>query len=209
VPAHLSLDQAAALPMALGTAYNSLFVAGRLRAGETVLVHGVGGGVAQIGLQLAVAAGAAVIVTSSDDAKLEKARELGACHTVNYRRDDVVASVREVVGADGVDLVLDGVGGPALLASLEVVATEGYGRVVRFGTASRNLVDVPSSLLSLRNVVTGGMASPAEMADAVAFVAGHRVTPAVDKPAPLEEWAAAVELLERAGQNGKLVLEIG
>lgn len=209
IPAHLAVEQAAALPMALGTAYNSLFAAGRLRAGETVLVHGVGGGVAQIGLQLAAAAGATVIATSSDEAKLERARELGASYTVNYRHDDVVAGVREIVGGRGVDLVLDGVGGPALIASLELVAPEGYGRVVRFGSAARRRVDVPGALLAGKSVLVGGMARPEEMAEAVAFVAGHRIVPVTDKPAPLAEWAAAVGLLERGDQNGKLVLEIG
>ena len=209
IPAHLSAEQAAALPMALGTAYNSLFVAGRLRAGETVLVHGVGGGVAQVGLQLAVAAGATVIATSSDTVKLDRARQLGAAYTLDSRRDDLVASVREIVGAHGVDLVLDGVGGPALLTSLEVVAPEGYGRVVRFGSAARQRVDVPGGLLSGKSVVVGGMARPQEMADAVAFVAGHRLVPLLDKPVPLGDWEAAVGLLERGGQNGKLVLEVG
>ena len=209
IPAHLSAEQAAALPMALGTAYHSLFVAGRLRAGETVLVHGVGGGVAQVGLQLAVAAGATVIATSSDDVKLDRARQLGASYTINNRRDDVVAAVREIVGAHGVDVVLDGVGGPTLLTSLEVVAAEGYGRVVRFGSAARQRVDVPGALLGGKSVVVGGMARPQDMADAIAFVAGHQVVPVLDKPAPLEDWEAAVRLLERGGQNGKLVLEIG
>ncbi|NJC72486.1 alcohol dehydrogenase catalytic domain-containing protein [Planosporangium thailandense] len=208
VPAHLNLEQAAALPMALGTAYHSLFVAAGLQPGETVLVHGVGGGVAQIGAQLAVAAGATVIATSSDDAKLARARALGVAHTVNYRRDDVEQTVRDIVGPHGVDVVLDGVGGPALLTSLKLAAPRGYGRVVRFGSVADTPVDLPAGLHGGANLLVGHMAAPGEMAAAVRFVAAHRVTPVVAEPMTLHRVDHALTALREGRHNGKLIVNV-
>ncbi|TNF74483.1 MAG: alcohol dehydrogenase, partial [Acidobacteria bacterium] len=107
-PAHLSFEQAAALPLAHLTAWRMTMNRGRLEPGEKVLIHGIGGGVALAALQLAKLAGAEVIVTSSDDTKLERARELGASHTINYEQTpDVAKAVREMTGSKGVDLVID------------------------------------------------------------------------------------------------------
>lgn len=208
VPDHLSAVQAAALPMALGTAWNCLFTAGRLRAGETALIHGIGGGVAQIAAHLAVAAGASVIATSSSEGKLARARELGVAHTVDYRTGDVVDLVRDIVGDEGVDLALDGVGGPALVASLQLAAPEGYGRVVRFGAAAHTRVDLPSSLHSRASVLIGRMADAGEMAAAVAFVGEHRITPAIDDPLSLADALTGLDVLRQGRQNGKVVIEI-
>jgi NADPH:quinone reductase-like Zn-dependent oxidoreductase len=208
VPEHLSLVQAAALPMALGTAWNCLFTAGRLQAGEQVLIHGIGGGVAQIAAQLAVAAGASVIATSSSEQKLARARELGVAHTVDYRTQDVLDAVRDLVGDEGVDLALDGVGGPALVASLHLAAPEGYGRVVRFGAAAHIRVDLPSSLYGRASVLIGRMADAGEMRAAVAFVDEHRITPALDDPLPLAGALAGLDRLRQGRQNGKVVIEL-
>src|ERR1700677_1509555 len=110
IPPHLSFEQAATLPCAGVTAWNGLFFAGNLQPGQTLLLQGTGG-VSLFGLQFGKAAGATTILISSSDAKLERARALGAHHTVNYRTEpDWEKRVHEITGGHGVDLTLE-VGG--------------------------------------------------------------------------------------------------
>jgi NADPH:quinone reductase-like Zn-dependent oxidoreductase len=209
VPRHLDLAQAAALPMALSTAYTSLFAVGGLTAGETLLVHGIGGGVAQVGAQLAVAAGATVIATSSNDDKLKRAQELGVAHTINYRDTDVQQAVRDLVGDAGVDLVLDGVGGRTLVSSLRLAAMPGgYGRVVTFGRASGADVEIPADVHGRSGLLVGRMGDPREVAAAWAFLGAHRITPATDHLVRLEDVAIALDLLREGSQNGKILLDL-
>ena len=119
-PAELSAEEAAAGATVFATAYRLLFTRGRLLPGERVLIHGIGGGLATAALQLAKVAGAECTVTSSDDAKLERARELGADHTVNYRSGDVVREVRAGMGA--ADVVVDSVGAAVWDASFRLLS---------------------------------------------------------------------------------------
>ena len=109
-PARLSWEEAAALPLAGLTAYRALVSRARIRPGETVLVLGIGGGVATIATMLARAAGCRVIVTSSSQEKIDRARDLGADGGVLYTEDDWVGAVRELTGGRGVDVVVDSVG---------------------------------------------------------------------------------------------------
>src|SRR5439155_2898789 len=108
----ISFEEAAAFPLVFETAYRMLVTRAGLREGETVFAWGIGSGVSTAALAIAKALGARVIVTSSSDAKLERARELGADETLNHARDDVYEAVKEVTGGHGADVVV-GHGGEA------------------------------------------------------------------------------------------------
>ncbi len=206
-PARLSWEEAAALPLAGLTAYRALVSRARVRTGETVLVLGIGGGVATIALLLARAAGCRVIVTSSSHEKLARAREMGAAAGVNYREDDWVAQVREASGG-GVDVVVDSVGA-TWADSIDCVRPGG--RVVVFGgtggaTAALKVRPVTTGQVSLLGTTMG---SPRDFAGLLAAVAHQDWAPVIDSVRPLAE-AAAAHAREEAGEHfGKLVLSIG
>lgn len=204
-PDHVSLPEAAALPTALSTAWNSLVTRGEIRPGQSVLIHGVGSGVGLMALQLAVALGARAVVTSSSDEKLERARAMGACGTINYNRDDVAKATREIL--DGrADVVLDGVGGATIKASLLAVAPT-TGRVVLFGATS-GMADVPLQYLFGKNVLPGGTGDYAEFRAAVDFYARAGLKPVISHTIAFEQFAAALAVTRAQQQFGKVVLEM-
>ena len=125
IPDELSFEEAAAFPLVFETAYRMLVTKARLQEGETVFVWGIGGGVATAALAIAKAHGARVIVTSSSDAKLVRARELGADETIDHATDDVRARMKELTGGRGADVVVETVGDATWKTSLEVAATQG------------------------------------------------------------------------------------
>jgi NADPH2:quinone reductase len=149
VPRNVALGDAAALPVQFLTAHNALFEWGNLRDGERVLVHAAAGGVGTAAVQLASAAGATVFGTASTDAKLDLAAELGATHTINYETADVVDAIDRHAGGDGVDLVLDGVGGDAFYAGLDALGD--CGRIVTYGVASGDIPTVATPRLLFGN----------------------------------------------------------
>src|SRR2546423_866920 len=112
------MEEAAALTLAHLTAWRMLFSRARLRAGETVLIHGIGGGVSLAALQLVRLAGAEAIVTSSSNAKLAFARTLGARDGIDYKKEDVGARVKALTAGRGVDVVFDTTGAATLAASM-------------------------------------------------------------------------------------------
>src|SRR5258706_2206445 len=130
-PPHLTFEQAAALPLAGVTAYRALVARAQLQAGERVLIHGIGGGVALLALQFALALGAKVMVTSTSDEKLGRAAAMGADFGVNSREGDWAASAQEWSGGAGVDVVLESLGGDTLARSLQTLRHGG--RLVTFG----------------------------------------------------------------------------
>jgi len=134
IPDELTFEEAAAFPLVFETAYRMLVTKAQLRAGEWVLVWGIGGGVATASLAIAKALGARVLATSSSDVKLERARGLGADAVVNHASGDVAAAVRHATGGDGVDVVVEHVGEATWKTSLSVVRPGG--RVVVCGATS-------------------------------------------------------------------------
>lgn len=134
VPESMSMEEAAAIPVQFLTAHSVLHEWGGLEEGERVLVHAAAGGVGTAAVQLADVAGAVVFGTASTPEKLELAERLGADHTINYTEEDFADRINELTGGDGVDLVLDGVGGDAFESSFECLAH--FGRVVTYGVAS-------------------------------------------------------------------------
>ncbi len=207
MPAHLSFEEAACLPCAGVTAWASLFTRGGLRAGETVLALGTGG-VSVFALQLAAAAGARVIVTSSSDSKLARARELGAWATINYHTTpDWDAEVWRITDKRGADHVVE-VGGPGTLGkSMASVAAGGQialiGVLTGFGAP-----DSPLFSLMARNARIDGIyvGSRADFAAMNTFLAEHAIHPVVDRVFPIAEAPAAFAHMESAAHFGKIVI---
>jgi NADPH:quinone reductase-like Zn-dependent oxidoreductase len=205
-PAHLSVEEAAALPLAGVTAWRALMTRGRVQAGERVLITGIGGGVALFALQFAVAAGARVYVTSGSDEKLAKAEGLGAAGGVNYKKAGWVEELKGLAGA--FDVIVDGAGGDGV-NDLFDLATPG-GRIVFYGATRGN----PSSVVLRRvfwkqlNVLGSTMGSPEDFGEMVSFVDRYKLRPVVDRVFGLEEGEAAFRHMDEAMQFGKIVIKI-
>ncbi|HLZ88113.1 MAG TPA: zinc-binding dehydrogenase [Puia sp.] len=205
-PAHLSFEEAAALPLAGVTAFRASMTRAQLRAGDRVLITGIGGGVALFALQFAVAAGAKVYVTSGDDEKLSRAMSMGAAGGANYKHSGWVESLRSQAGA--YDVIVDGAGGDGVNELFDL-ATPG-GRVVFYGATCGN----PSSVVLRRifwkqlNVLGSTMGSPADFAAMVEFVGRHGIRPVVDRVFAMEEGEAAFRHMDDAKQCGKIVIKI-
>ncbi|MDH5751253.1 MAG: zinc-binding dehydrogenase [Deltaproteobacteria bacterium] len=206
-PGHLSFSQAAALPLAGLTAWRALFTRGGLQPGQTVLLPGIGGGVAGLALVFARMAGARVIVTSSSREKLELAAGEGASHGVNYLEPDWEDAVRDLAGPGGIDLVLDHTGQQTLPASVRLVRPGGA--VVFFGSHTGTELKLNLREMFLRQVRLIGsyMGSPREFREMFRFVDVHRYTPRLRHVYPLESAGEAHQLMEDAGQFGKIILE--
>ncbi len=208
VPAALDWNEAAAFPLAYLTAWRLVLGRGRLRAGEDVLIHGVGGGVGMAALQIARLAGARVIVTSSSDDKLERAKALGAAVGLNYRKVDVEREVRTLTAKRGVDLVVDSVGEATWMCSLKSVAKGG--RIVTCGATSGPNPAEEIRLVFWKQVSILGstMSNLREFDELLRAVGSGLLRPVVDRVFPLAEARAAFDRLERAEQVGKVVLAI-
>ncbi|HJS70954.1 MAG TPA: zinc-binding dehydrogenase [Gaiellaceae bacterium] len=208
LPDGLTFEQAAAFPLVFETAYRMLVTRGGLKAGEWVFVWGIGGGVATAAMQVAKALGARVIVTSSSDEKLARARELGADATVNHAEADVAAAVREATDGHGADIVVEHVGEATWKTSLQVAASGG--RVAVCGATSGP--NPPANLHRIwwkqLTVLGSTMGTQADFQAVYELVASGRAEPVVDRAFPLAEAAAAHEHLEAGRQLGKVVLTI-
>jgi NADPH:quinone reductase-like Zn-dependent oxidoreductase len=209
IPKHLSFAEAAALATTTVTAYRMLFTRGRMRPGESVLITGIGGGLAQSLFQLARPLASAVYVTSSSDEKLERARAQGADGAVNYRRDDVGVEVRRMTGKRGVDLVVDSAGGDALEPAMR--ALRKGGRIVVAGATAggRGTIDVRRLFWNQLELIGSTMGSAADFSGMLRMAAGTGLRPAIDRTFPLADGPEALGYLAAGEQTGKVVLEIG
>jgi NADPH:quinone reductase-like Zn-dependent oxidoreductase len=208
LPAHLSYEEAATLPCVGVTAWVSLFKRGQIEAGDFVLLEGTGG-VSVFGLQLAAAAGAKPIITSSSDEKLARARELGAFGTVNYRLNpEWQREVRALTGDTGVDQVLEVGGQDTLPRALQALAHGGH--VALIGGLSGFASDVPVGTLMGLNATASGIyvGSRADFEALNAFLTEHRVKPVVDKVFELEDAPAAFEAMDSGDFFGKVVIRL-
>lgn len=207
-PPRLSWEEAAAFPLAGLTAFRALFTVARLRgSSETVLVLGAGSGVSTFAVQLAAIEGVRVLVTSSGEAKIERAKELGASAGVLYTEEDWVDQVRALTGGEGVDVVLDSVGGtwPDSLRCLRR-----GGRVVVFGaTAGASVeLDVRSIYLNWLSILGTSMGSARDFAGLLRMVNAGPFHSVIDSVRPLAEADAAHERMKAGEHFGKLVLEV-
>lgn len=206
-PAHLSWEEAAALPLAGLTAYRAAFSRAQLRATERVLVTGVGGGVALFVLQMAVAIGAEVWVTSSADEKIARAVALGAKGGFNYSQAGWAAAAVKSTGM--FDVIVDSAGGDGFGDLLDLAAAGG--RIVFFGATRGNAPALALRKIFWRQLSLLGttMGSPADWMAMTEFVALHRLRPIVSEVFPFARGAEAFSLMERGGQFGKIVVRIG
>lgn len=207
IPDGLSFEEAAAFPLVFETAYRMLVTRARLEAGEWVLVWGIGGGVATAALAIAKALGAKVVVTSSSDGKLARARDLGADDGVNHDTGDVVAAVKEITGG-GAHVVVDAVGEATWRRTLDAARADG--RIVVCGASTGP--NPPAALHRIwwkqLSILGSTMGTPEDFQGAYDLIAAGRARPVVDTIYPLAAAAAAHERLEAGEQLGKIVLAI-
>lgn len=206
-PAYLSFDEAAAISLVGLTTYRALFTEGHLKAGQTVVITGIGGGAATQALLFAKCAGARIVVTSRSPEKLERARALGADLTV--ASDSKWANiVRDFAGGRGADLVIDSVGNATWAEAIACLANGG--RLVTFGATSPGVVkiDIPSMFLHWQTIIGTTMGSRDEYRDMLAFAEAYKVKPVIDRTFALEQGSDAIAYLDSARQMGKVVLKI-
>jgi NADPH:quinone reductase-like Zn-dependent oxidoreductase len=208
-PSHLTFDEAGAFVLSHLTAWRMLMTRGRLGPGQTVLIHGIGGGVALCVLQLAKLAGAEVIVTSSSDVKLDRAVNIGADYTINYRKiDDVAQCVREITSGRGVDIVIDTVG--AATWPIDFSAVRRGGTIVLCGVTSGPQAPTNLQLLYWNQLTILGstMGSNEDFRQMLTAVKAAKLKPVIDSVISLENITEAMGKMEEGKQFGKIVLKI-
>jgi NADPH:quinone reductase-like Zn-dependent oxidoreductase len=204
-PDFLNDAQAAALPLAGVTAYRAMVTKGCCTKDSMVLVTGVGGGVAVFAVQIAVALGAQVYVTSSSEEKLARAKqELGVAGGVNYRDEKWASELLKLTRNRKFDIIIDGAGD--ISACLKV--TNGGGKIVTYGsTASPSAtVTLPQLFLNQIELLGTAMGSPEDFDGLLALVNAKKIIPVVDEVFRFEDFPKALDKMRRGGQFGKLVL---
>jgi len=208
-PKHLSWEEAAALPLAHITAWHMLFSRARMAPGETVLIHGIGGGVALAALQLIALHGGESIVTSSSAEKLKRARQLGASAGVNYKAtSDVGAEVKKLTNGRGVDIAFDTAGAATLAASFG--ALRRGGRIVTCGVTSGPKAEVNLQMLywNHHSLIGSTMGSQEDFRQMLCAVSNARIKPVMDQVFTLDQAAAALARMEEGKQFGKIALKV-
>lgn len=205
-PPQLSWEEAAAIPLAGLTAYRAIVTRAQVKAGETVLVTGIGGGVSTFALAIARRLGARVLVTSGSDAKLERARELGADGGVNYQTPDWGTVIVALAGSDGVQVAIDSAGGETFAKLLEII--EPGGRIVTFGatTGSPSTIEVRRLFWKQISLLGSTMGSPREFREMVTLYGEGGLKPVIDRVFPLAQASEAHRRMDGGEQMGKIVL---
>lgn len=218
VPKGLTLAEAAAMPETFFTVWSNVFDRGRLRAGESFLVHGGSSGIGTTAIQMAAALGATVFTTAGSAEKCQACVELGAKAAINYREEDFVAAVKEANGGKGVDLILDMVGGDYVQKNIDLLAPDG--RLVSIAFLQGPKVQVNLLPVMLKRLTLTGSTLRARSVDFKGRVAASlrdkvwplveqgRIRPVMAERFPLAEAAAAHRLMESSAHIGKIVLEI-
>ena len=207
-PGDMPFAQVAAVPLAFLTAWQMVVVKARVRPGQTVLVQAAGSGVSSAAIQIAKLHGARVLATTGSDAKVERARALGADEVINYATQDFVAEVKRLTGKRGADVVIDHVGGDVLARS--VVAAAAGGRVVTCGATAgfEARVDLRHVFFRQVEILGSTMGSKGVMPGILEHVRAGRLRPVVDRILPLWEAREAHRVLEAREAFGKVVLEV-
>ncbi len=206
-PDHLTFEQAAALPLAGLTSWRALVTHGEVKAGQKVLVTGIGGGVATFALLWATHHGAEVYVTSGSEEKLEAAKSLGARDGVSYHDTGWDKAITKMSG--GIDIVIDSAGGPVVNKAMNTLNVGG--RFVFFGATLGNPesgLEMAKMFFKQARIQGTTMGMPAEFHAMLDFVRSHRIEPVVDQVFPFTEAVAAHERLWASEQMGKIVLAI-
>lgn len=208
MPEGLNFVEAAALGVNHLTAWRMLANKARLRAGESVLIFGVGGGVSLAGLQLAKAMGAQVWVTSRHEEKLARAKALGADHVIHSAKQDVVKAVMAATGGRGVDVVFENVGEAVWSDALRALVRGG--RLVTCGatTGDQPPADLRRVFIRQLQILGSTLGDVSEFHDLLRFVAHQGIRPVIDQVYPLVDVHAALDRLAQGEQFGKLALEL-
>ena len=215
LPNGLSTEEGACIPVAYGTAHDCLFEFGRLRAGETALIHAGAGGVGIAAIQLAKQAGARVLATASTAQKLDRLKEFGLDDGINYVETDFVAEARRLTEGRGVDVIVDSVGGKTLQGSIQALAYRG--RCVTVGDAGRAPAEtVDISTMRPNNQTLSGYFLGAELflggrayemvAGLISQVAAGGLKVVIDRTYPLADAAAAHQYIESRQSFGRVLL---
>jgi NADPH:quinone reductase-like Zn-dependent oxidoreductase len=208
IPDELTFEEAAAFPLVFETVYRMLVTRAALQAGEWVLVWGVGSGIGTASLQIAKALGGRVIATSSSDAKLERAKELGADAVVNHESGDVVEAVKEATEGPGADIVVEHVGEATWQTSLQAVRPHGRITVCGATTGANPKAALHRIWWKQLTILGSTMGTKDDFEGAYELVQSGRAKPIVDSVFPLAEARAAHERMETGEHFGKVVLRI-
>lgn len=217
IPDSMGWADAAGFPVVWGTSHHGLIEKARLKAGETLLVHGAAGGVGLTAVEIGRALGATVIATAGGSDKLAVAADHGAHHGIDYKTEDVRQRVKELTGERGADVVYDPVGGPVFDASLRCTAADG--RILVIGFASGAVPQIPANILLVKNLTVIGywwgayrkldpMGLRRSYDQLLDWFSQGRIRPHVSQSLPLAEAGRAIALLKGRAATGKLVLEI-
>jgi NADPH:quinone reductase-like Zn-dependent oxidoreductase len=207
IPSYMTFDEAAAFPLVFVTLWRMLVTNARLQPGESLLIIGIGGGVASAALQMAKRMGTRVIVTSGSDEKLERAKALGADHGINHRKKDFAEEVKRLTDDRGVDVVLDSVAGEVWQKSLRSLAHGG--RLVTCGaTAGGEPEDDLNVMISKELKIYGStLGSREDFRQLLSFLNVTQIHPIIDRKFPLREARDAQQRMEEGRQFGKIVLQ--
>jgi zinc-binding alcohol dehydrogenase/oxidoreductase len=207
IPDGYDYEKAAALPLAGLTAHRALFYRGDLKSGQTILITGIGGGVAGFLLGFAVRAGARVYVSSSSAEKLAKAASYGALDGVNYKEDGWIDQLKEWA-PNGFDLIVDSAGGPDFPALIDLL--KNGGKIVNFGRTAGPIPEMSPALLFYKQASILGttMGSPADFESMLEFIEEYNMRPVIDAICDLENAEEAFGHVEKSAQFGKVVCRI-
>ena len=217
IPDGFDMKLAAGLPEALMTAWLNVFMLGRLKTGDWLLVHGGSSGVGTMAIQLARLEGASVVTTAGNAAKIEVCKKLGANRAVNYREEDFVAAMKEASAGHGADVILDMVGATYAKRNVEALAMDG--RVVHLASAGGAEFAVPlSAIMQKRAIITGSQLRVSAVSVKTEIVRqvtervwphlGTKVTPIIDSVLPLAKASEGHARMESSVHIGKILLEV-
>jgi len=217
-PTALGLALAAAFPEAACTVWSTVFMAARLAAGETLLVHGGASGIGTFAVQLATARGVRVVATAGTADKCARVAELGAAAVVNYKDDDFVRVVRDLTDDRGADVILDVVGGPYLARNLDALAVDGRLVVIATQGGRRAELDLGALMAKRATLYAAGLrARPLEQKAAIVAAVREQVWPLIEagavKPVieavvPMRDASQAHRILEEGRHVGKVLLSV-
>ncbi|HXL49953.1 MAG TPA: NAD(P)H-quinone oxidoreductase [Xanthobacteraceae bacterium] len=216
IPAGLTLVAAAAIPETFFTVWHNAFERGRLKAGETLLVHGGSSGIGTAAIQLGKAFGAQVIATAGSAEKCDACRRLGADLAINYKAEDFVAAAKAATNGRGADVILDIVGGDYIERNYEAAAVEGRVVQIAFQSSSKASVDFrrimlkrlthTGSTLRARSVADKGAIAKAVETHVLPLIAAGKVRPLIDSTFPFVQASVAHARMETSAHIGKIVL---
>src|SRR5215469_5157160 len=216
LPPTLDVIEAASLPEALFTAWTNIVDTARLKAGETILIHGGTNGIGVIAVQMFASLGHTVFATAGSEEKCRLCEQLGAKRAINYRTEDFVVAIGEATGGKGVDVILDMVGGDYVQRNISAAAIGG--RIVNIAYQNgarlalnlnpmlRKRLTLAATTLRARPIAEKGVIRDALAAKIWPLVAAGKIRPVVDRQFPLAEAQEAHEYMEKTGATGKILL---